>query len=204
MKLNLETDLRQKEIPTTKWLVFDTNKKVIRGQSPDVTDAKNLSVDEEKIMNRLIDFVRYSQDGELNNPDNKDYLRPAVGLAAPQIGANVNMFFARWEWDVENGDVEETAAVNPKILSRSRQMVALQDGEGCLSVKHDHDGVVPRNFKIVVEYYDFLKKKQIKETLRGYKAIVFQHEVDHNHGILYYDHINQKDPHHIDKDWILL
>jgi peptide deformylase len=33
---------------------------------------------------------------------------------------------------------------------------------------------------------------------------VFQHEVDHNHGILYYDHINQKDPHHIDKDWILL
>jgi len=76
-------------------LVFDTNKKVIRGQSPDVADAKNLTADEEKIMNRLIDFVRYSQDGVLNNPDNKDYLRPAVGLAAPQIGANMNMFFAR-------------------------------------------------------------------------------------------------------------
>ncbi|ATG97823.1 peptide deformylase [Mesoplasma lactucae ATCC 49193] len=202
--MDLEKDLLQSEKPTNKWLTKDTNKEVIRSVSPDVTDVDNLTDEELNTMAKLIDFVRYSQDDSLNNNE-EDLLRPAVGLAAPQVGVNKNMFFARFEWDKENPeDFEEIAAINPKIISRSSQMIVINDGEGCLSVDEDRDGLVPRSYKIVVTYYDFLKKKQIKETLRGYKAIVFQHETEHNHGMLYYDHINKKDPHHTEKDWLYL
>jgi peptide deformylase len=92
------------------------------------------------------------------------------------------------------------AAVNPKILSRSARIGALEDGEGCLSVDQDHPGIVPRSYKIIVEYYDYLKKQLIKETLKGYKAIVFQHEFDHNQGHLYYDLINPKNPEAVQDD----
>jgi len=204
MKLNLETDLLQTKIPSNSWLVKDTNKKIIRTVSTDVTNVESLTNQEKLCMQQLIDFVRYSQDPDLNKKTNKDYLRPAVGLAAPQIGVNKNLFFARWEWKNEDKEPEEMAAVNPKIISRSSQIVALEDGEGCLSVDEDHHGIVPRSYKIIVEYYDFLKEKNVKETLKGYKAIVFQHEYDHNQGHLYYDLINKKDPEFVGKDWILI
>ena len=36
--------------------------------------------------------------------------------------------------------------------------------------------------------------KDITIRARGYLAIVLQHEIDHFSGILFYDHINKKDP----------
>ncbi|WP_245594776.1 peptide deformylase [Mesoplasma photuris] len=201
MKLDIEKDLLQSEIPTNKWLVKDDNKKIIRSTSVNVADPANLKPEEELIMQRLIDFTRYSQDPILNKEDGKDYLRPAVGLAAPQIGANLNMFFARFEYTEEG---EEYAMINAKIIAKSEQIVALEDGEGCLSVEVDREGIVPRAYKIIVEGYDYLTKKNVQLTLRQYRSIVFQHELEHNIGKLYYDHINNDDPWFIQKDWILI
>ncbi|WP_339020594.1 peptide deformylase [Spiroplasma endosymbiont of Atherix ibis] len=197
MKLDLKKDLLQKEIPTNKWLWKDTQPEVIRNLSVDVEIP--LNKENELIMKKLIDFVRYSQDLELNKKENEDYLRPAVGLAAPQIGNNVNMFFARFEWDVE-----EFALVNAKITAKSDQICCLSDGEGCLSVDKNHKGLVPRNYKIQVQGYDWLKKEEVDLTLRGYHAIVFQHELEHNKGQLYYDRINKEDPNFQDENWIII
>ena len=36
------------------------------------------------------------------------------------------------------------------------------------------------------------EKHRIK--LKGYNAIVVQHEIDHTNGIMFYDRINEKDP----------
>jgi peptide deformylase len=36
------------------------------------------------------------------------------------------------------------------------------------------------------------EKKELK--LKGYDAIVVQHEIDHLNGILFFDRINEKDP----------
>lgn len=205
MKFDLDQDLFQSERPSNQWLTKDNQVEIIRQKSTDVADPANLTTEETKTMQRLIDFVRYSQDPELNNEAQADHLRPAVGLAAPQIGINKNQFFIRIEWDKNDpADVEEIAAINPKILARSSQIVALEDGEGCLSVDHDHEGLVPRSYKIVVAYYDYLLKKEVKKTLRGYLAIVFQHEIEHNEGTLYYDHINQQDPNFKEDDWLFV
>lgn len=202
MKLDIKKDLLQAKIPTNKWLVKDSNVKIIRKTSTDV--ELPLSKENELILKKLIDFVRYSQDPDLNVSINSDYLRPAVGLAAPQIGSNVNMFFVRFEYKKEDNDAEEFAMINAKITAKSEQITCLPDGEGCLSVDKDYQGLVPRNYKIQVEGYEWISKENVKFTLRGYQAIVFQHEIEHNQGKLYYDKINQQDPYFKEDDWIII
>lgn len=201
MKLNPDTDLLQKEKPTNKWLFKDDkNKDIIRSISKDVEIP--LSEENELVMKKLIDFVRWSQDKELNLKNSNDYLRPAVGLAAPQIGVNLNMFFVRFEY--RNDEPEEFAMINPKIISYSKQLAALDGGEGCLSVDGDKEGYVPRHYKIVIKAYDYFKKNEVELTLRGYEAIVFQHEIEHNFGKLYYDRINSDDPNNKEEEWIII
>ncbi|MFD3447981.1 peptide deformylase, partial [Microbacteriaceae bacterium 4G12] len=36
--------------------------------------------------------------------------------------------------------------------------------------------------------------EEIKLRLKGLPAIVFQHEIDHLNGIMFYDHINKENP----------
>ena len=47
--------------------------------------------------------------------------------------------------------------------------------------------------RIKVEFYDEKGNKQVLR-LREELAIVFQHEIDHLNGILFYDRIDKKDP----------
>ncbi|KNG78986.1 peptide deformylase [Mycoplasma sp. HU2014] len=200
--MDIKKDLLQNNRPSNSWLFKDTNKEVIRNTCKQIKDPANLTQEEELVMKKLIDFVVVSQDENENKKDSDDYLRPAVGLAAPQIGSNIDMFYVRFNWDED--DIEEYAMINTKLISKSSQIVALKDGEGCLSVDHDHTGIVPRSYKIVVEGYDWLTKQYVTLTLRGYCAIVFQHEMEHNIGKLYYDRINKQDPMFSKDDWILL
>ncbi|WP_338971522.1 peptide deformylase [Spiroplasma endosymbiont of Panorpa germanica] len=194
-------ELLQAERPSNQWLVKDAKPEIIRAQSMDVQWP--LSLENQIVMKKLIDFVRVSQCKTLNQKTNGDYLRPAVGLAAPQIGSNTNMFFARFEWGKEE-PAEEFAIVNGKITASSPQIVALDGGEGCLSVDSDHSGIVPRSYKISVTGIDYFTGEKIELNLRGYKSVVFQHELQHNQGKLYYDLINKSDPEFVGQDWILL
>ncbi|WP_339023015.1 peptide deformylase [Spiroplasma endosymbiont of Crioceris asparagi] len=190
-----------KEKPTNKWLTKDNNPEIIRATSPDVKYPMNK--EDDLCMKKLIDFVNFSQDEKLNAPEGTpEHLRPAVGLAAPQIGINKNMFYIKICWEDEVNTIDEYAVVNCKITARSEQLTYLKGGEGCLSVDGDRRGVVPRNYKIEVEFYDYLKDKNYVMILRGYTAIVFQHEYDHIIGKLYYDHINKEDPEYFEEDWI--
>ena len=45
--------------------------------------------------------------------------------------------------------------------------------------------------------YEAKLKEEVVITARGYDAIVLQHEMDHLDGVLFYDHIDPKNP---DKD----
>ena len=47
--------------------------------------------------------------------------------------------------------------------------------------------MLPRSKKIHLKYQD-LQGKTHKETIKGFDAIVCQHEVDHLNGILFIDH----------------
>ena len=58
----------------------------------------------------------------------------------------------------------------------------------------EHPGYSHRYYKIKMQAYDALTKKDIVITARGFDAIVLQHEYDHLDGKFYYDRINPSRP----------
>ena len=149
-----------------------------------------LSEKDREILESMMQYIRDSHDEEKAKAEN---LRPAVGIAAPQIGVLKQMIAIGIPQPEGKPDLEYALA-NPKIVSNSLEKAYLAMGESCLSVLPDHEGYVPRYARITVKGYDLLQNAQVKLRLRNYPAVVFQHEIDHLSGILYYDHINRDDP----------
>lgn len=118
-------------------------------------------------------------------------LRPAVGIAAIQLGIPKALIAV--SVPTEEGS-DEFALANPRIVSESVQNAYLAQGEGCLSVAEEHEGLVWRHARITVTGYDLLRKDFIRVRAEGYTAICLQHEIDHLSGILFYDRINKDDP----------
>ncbi|HIU12633.1 MAG TPA: peptide deformylase [Candidatus Fimiplasma intestinipullorum] len=142
----------------------------------------------------MFEYLKLSQDDEQSEAYG---LRPGVGLAAVQIGVLKRMCaILIYDYDQDGEIVGQTAyaLVNPKIISHSERMAYLKDGEGCLSVNDDHQGYVPRYAKVTIKGYDALTDQEVKIVARGYEAIVFQHELDHFDGIIFYDKIDADDP----------
>ena len=167
-------------------VVKDTNE-VIRQKSKDVTLP--LCPEDEQLLMDMLNSVRDSQDEELAE---KLDLRPAVGIAAIQLGVPKKMLAVVVPKDEEED--YEFALVNAKIISESVQRAYLKAGEGCLSVDEEHQGYVPRAARIKVKAYDLLRDQEIVITASGYLAIVLQHEIDHFSGTLFYDRINKSNP----------
>ncbi|HBY89002.1 MAG: peptide deformylase [Ruoffia tabacinasalis] len=149
-------------------------------------------------------FLINSQDSETAEKYN---LRPGVGVAAPQIGIDQQIFAVYlMDYDEEGNETEpliDEIFVNPKIISHAVQKVALKEGEGCLSVPREVPGIVPRPKRVTVKYND-LEGNEKKIRLRDYEAVVVQHEIDHIKGILFYDHIDEKTPWEPDEDTTLI
>ncbi|MEK3887124.1 peptide deformylase [Bacillus sp. FSL K6-3431] len=147
-------------------------------------------------LNKMEEFLINSQDDEIGE---KYGLRPGVGLAAPQINVSKRMFAVRVEDD--NGKEYYYALINPKIVSHSVEKSYLTSGEGCLSVDRDIPGYVMRYSRVTLKGFD-KNGTEVKLRLRGLPAIVFQHELDHLNGVMFYDHINKQDPFHIPENAI--
>lgn len=149
-------------------------------------------------------FLINSQDPKMAEKYN---LRPGVGVAAPQIGIDQQIFVVYlMDYDEEGNETEpliDEIFVNPKIISHAVQKVALKEGEGCLSVPREVPGIVPRPKRVTVKYND-LEGNEKKIRLRDYQAVVVQHEIDHLKGILFYDHIDEKTPWEPDEDTTLI
>ena len=153
-----------------------------------------LSQSDKRLAKDLLNFIKNSQDSVLREKYN---LKEAVGIAAPQINISKKMFALHF--DDFQGDGYSFVVINPKIISKSDNMIYLPDGEGCLSVIREAEGVTPRyeevsvNFLKYDPYNDLLE--EVQTTLKNYPAIVFQHEYDHINGILFTDKLfeNYKD-----------
>ena len=114
-----------------------------------------------------------------------------MGLAFPQLGINERIIVIVHEY--EDGKFQNYVMVNPKIISTSEEMIAAELGEGCLSVNRDVPGHVKRHARVTVEGYDEDGNK-IRVRAREELSLAFQHEIDHLNGILFYDHIDPKNP----------
>ncbi len=107
-----------------------------------------------------------------------------AALAAVQIGEPLRLTVVRDDYEHGEGEGFSTY-VNPEIVKASDEMV--EDIEGCMSVAGIY-GKVKRHLKIKVKAQD-LEGNQIRLTLEGFPARVFQHEIDHMNGIIFLDHI---------------
>ena len=112
----------------------------------------------------------------VTNPENE-----GVGIAAPQVGISKQLIAVQ-RLDKSNEPFE--FYVNPKIISTIRDKQP--GGEGCLSVP-DMRGEVSRYRKIVIEYNNIEDFEIKSDTIEGFTAVIFQHEIDHLNGILYID-----------------
>ncbi len=146
------------------------------------------SPENQETLRSLLEYVINSQNPETAS---KYGLRPGIGLAAPQIDISKRMLAVNVT-DIQ-GKLYSYALFNPKIISHSIEKAYLTSGEGCLSVDRNVPGYVPRYARVTVKGWD-IDGAEVKLRLKGLPAIVFQHEIDHLNGIMFYDHINPKNP----------
>jgi len=112
------------------------------------------------------------------------YAANGAGLAAPQIGVNLQLVIYGFKDNQRYPDapaVPETVLINPVLTPLSSQMD--DQFEGCLSVPGLR-GMVPRYTQLRYEGFDQFGVP-IRREVDGFHARVVQHEVDHLLGILY-------------------
>ena len=166
--------------------ILDEKEKILHTKSKEVEFP--LVNEDKKLINDVIDYLTMSQIKEYYE---KYDLRPGMGLAFIQLGIPKNIFVIVEEVDDE--EFENYVIINPKIISHSEEMIYVGEGEGCLSVNREVEGIVPRYARMKVEYQDIDGNTQtirVREDI----SVAFQHEMDHLNGILFTDKIDKKNP----------
>lgn len=144
--------------------------------------AKNDNVDisQKEVQKLIINMV------------NSLYYWDGCGIAAPQIGKNLNIFIVKIviidEDEKEDVVLPLTVFVNPKILEYSKDTSV--EYEGCLSISN-YRAKVERSNSVKIEYQDIHGEKHV-DIFEGFVARAVQHEYDHLQGIIYTDIADMK------------
>ncbi|MFA5779263.1 MAG: peptide deformylase [Elusimicrobiota bacterium] len=110
------------------------------------------------------------------------YFFNGIGLAANQVGELSSVFVA----DIKPDGIQKPIILfNPQILSSSDNCYF---EEGCLSFP-GISAKIKRAGKIVVCGIT-PDEKEIKMEVEGILSRVFQHEIDHLNGIVFFDRVN--------------
>ena len=145
---------------------------VLRAPSSDFSSEALLSEEFCRLAELMVATVTHpSQDG--------------VGIAGPQVGLNRRVVAVQ-RFDKEGEPFE--VYPNISIVWSSDSLTV--GPEGCLSVPDRREDVA-RSTKIVIEYTAAPGMTPIRDTISGFTAVIFQHEVDHLDGVLYIDRISE-------------
>ena len=145
---------------------------VLRTPSVDFSPEALLSDEFARLSELMVATVTHpSQDG--------------VGIAGPQVGMNRRVVAVQ-RFDKEGEPFE--VYPNISIVWSSDSLTV--GPEGCLSVPDRREDVA-RSTKIVIEYTAAPGMTPIRDTISGFTAVIFQHEVDHLDGVLYIDRISE-------------
>lgn len=111
------------------------------------------------------------------------YAAPGIGLAAPQVAANLRLFVI----DLAPNDKHEPhVLINPEIVAQSEEMATRE--EGCLSLPNQYADVT-RPARVRFRYLDQAGARREIEG-DGLLAACLQHEYDHLNGVLFVDHLS--------------
>lgn len=166
--------------------ILDEKDKRLRQISKEVEFP--LTKKDKETIEEMIEYLTNSQIPEMAEKYN---LRPGMGLAAIQLGIPKRYFVVVNEYD--EGQFETYIMINPRMISNSVEKIYVDQGEGCLSVNREVDGIIPRYARVTFEAYD-LEGRKINVRAREELAIAFQHELDHLNGVMFTDHIDPKSP----------
>lgn len=166
--------------------ILDEKDKRLRKTSKEVVFP--MTKEDKNTIKEMIEYLTLSQ---IEDKAVKYELRPGMGLAAVQLG--ILKRFITIVYEVKPQTFETYVVVNPEIISNSQEIVYVEEGEGCLSVNRETEGIVPRFARVTVTGFDENGNK-IKVRAREDLAIAFQHEIDHLNGILFVDRIDKKNP----------
>lgn len=173
-------------------IILDEKEKILHTKSQEVTFP--LSKEDKQKINDMLLYLKMSQ---IDEEREKYDLRAGMGLAYIQLGIPKRIFVIVNE--EENHTFTNYIVINPKIVSNSEELIYVGEGEGCLSVNREVEGIVPRYARITVEAYD-IDGNPYTIRVREELSVAFQHEIDHLNGILFTDKIDAKNPYkNIDK-----
>ncbi len=170
-----------------------------------MTELQIVTLPDEVLRKKARPVTRFDDDLQTLIDNMIETMRAAngVGLAAPQIGQPLQLAVieALPETDKEGNDIPDSrelyVIVNPRIVWESREVV---DGiEGCLSIP-GYVGEVERAHAVRVRAQD-RHGKPLKLRLKGWTARIFQHEIDHLHGVLYIDKLTDRENFWTDEEY---
>jgi peptide deformylase len=105
-----------------------------------------------------------------------------VGIAAPQVHSPLALFIMASAPNERYPDApitEPTVIINPEILSHTNETEA--GVEGCLSIPNKRISI--RRYSSIEVRFQDLQGTFHHRKLSGFEARIFQHELDHLHGI---------------------
>lgn len=111
----------------------------------------------------------------------RDTANTGVGIAAPQVGISKQLIAVQ---RLDKDGEPFIFYVNPVIEAYGPEQ--RWDWEGCLSVPGERDTVL-RATRVVIKYRDQDSWQIVRDTVSGFTAVIFQHEIDHLNGKLYID-----------------
>ena len=136
-----------------------------------------------RAVNKAVDFFSGELEKIVRNMIDTMYGSPGIGLAAPQIGINIQL--ATIDLSVGEDANQLIVICNPEIISTDGEQNC---DEGCLSIP-DFSDTVSRPLKMTVRGLN-IKGDEIEFEAEGLLARCFSHEIDHLNGVLFIDRLS--------------
>ena len=154
--------------------------KIITTPDPRLREkSTKVGVINDEILGVIEEMRKLSLDWEKEHP-----YELSAAMAAPQMGVNKRIIIIRDDME-DKANAGFTALINPEVIKAEGKVVS--DFEGCLSVPFVY-GKVPRATKVKIKaLLEDGTEVRIKAT--DELARILQHEIDHLHGLVYYDRI---------------
>ena len=139
--------------------ILDEKDKRLHKISKEVTFP--LDEEDKKTINLIIEYLTNSQIEKLAK---KYDLRPGMGMAAIQLGIDKRYFVVVHEQEKKE-TFKNYIIINPKIVSTSEEMIYVEEGEGCLSVNRDVEGIVSRRLRYGRKQNKTKRKRRTSSSL---------------------------------------
>lgn len=148
--------------------------------------TKKILIHPHKALRRVaLPVTKFDEDLARLAADLRHTMRSAngIGLAAPQVGVSRRVIVVR---TVGEGDMEEDdiVAVNPEIVAADGEVAS---NEGCLSVPGVRATI--RRMRDVTVRARLPDGSPVTFEPDQEQGVVFQHEIDHLDGVLFFDHL---------------